>query len=225
MGTRSLTFVHDEPGSKPVVCIYQQYDGHFDGVGDDILTFLKGSLIVNGIGALPKDYAEFNGSGDLAARLITHFKSGDENYAGGVYIESPTLPDGGMGTEFAYHIYCSEGEEPYIVATAVYSGFKVEGPVSQIVWPSMDEDGNYYLPDASIDTSGPLTDDQRKALFAGFRDAFGPIDAEYRYRFTRKVLGKPDGHYVSWAADKPGTITAAEADRLLDVLDAVKELV
>lgn len=81
-------------------------------------------------------------------------------------------------------------------------------------------------PTIEIDPNGPLTDDQRKALFAGFRDAFGyDADAEDRYLFTRKVLGKPGGHDVSWAADKPGTITYAEASRLLDVLDAVKELV
>lgn len=77
-----------------------------------------------------------------------------------------------------------------------------------------------------IDPDGPLTDDQRKALFAGFRETFGyDADAGDRYAFTRKILGKPGGHDVSWAADKPGTITYAEASRLLDVLDAVKELV
>lgn len=76
-----------------------------------------------------------------------------------------------------------------------------------------------------VDPNGPLTDDQRKALFSGVREAFGDIDSGERYAFTRKVLGKKPGHDVSWAHGKPGTITAGEASRLLDVLDAVKELV
>jgi hypothetical protein len=93
---------------------------------------------------------------------------------------------------------------------------------------SPDEDKDdliYFLGAPLVDPNGPLTDDQRKALFAGVREAFGDIDAEERYAFTRKVLGKQPGWDVSWAEGKPGCITYAEASRLLDVLDAVKELV
>lgn len=135
MGTRSLTFVHDEPGSDPVICIYQQYDGYFSGgVGDDILSFLKGTEIVNGFGGGDTS-RQFNGAGDLAARLVTHFKEGDENRIGNVYIQSPVDPyDQGI----AYHIYCTVGQEPYLMASEY--GRTVEGPVSQIVWPQEDDD-------------------------------------------------------------------------------------
>lgn len=218
MGTRSLTFVHEDD-DPAIVCIYKQYDGYFDGVGDEILSFLKGTKIVNGIGM--NSDREFNGSGDLAARLITKFKDGNPDDAGGVYIEPADLNDGDMGTEYAYHIHCTVGEPPYLVAKAVYSGFTVEGYVDDFVWPQQDEDGNYIA--VAADTSGPLTGEQRKALFVNFRELFG-ADDDARYRFTRKALGKRNGEVVSWSADKPGALTQDEASRLLDVFAALGEV-
>lgn len=214
MGTRSLTFVHEEDGT-PVVCIYRQYDGYFDGVGDDILTFLKGSQIVNGIGMDPANI--FNGAGDLAARLITHYKGGNADDAGNTYIYPTDTSD--VGEEFVYRIHCTVGQEPRLVATDVYAQFTVDAPVSEIVWPTQDEDGNYVV--VPTDTSGPLTDEQRRALFAAFREAFDGADDTDRYTFTRKILGKPAAAVVSWSDAKRGTITADEASRLLDVLAAV----
>lgn len=214
MGTRSLTFVHEEDGT-PVVCIYRQYDGYFSGAGDEILTFLKGSQIVNGFGGDPTPV--FNGAGDLAARLITYYKGGNADAVGNVYVYPPDTAN--VGEAFVYHIHCTVGQEPRLVATDVYADFTVEGPVSQIVWPTQDEDGNYVVVPA--DTSGPLTDEQRRALFAAFREAFDGADDTDRYTFTRKILGKPAAAVVSWSDAKRGTITANEASRLLDVLAAV----
>lgn len=136
MGTRSLTFIHDGPEdplstATPRACVYQQYDGYFDGVGLEIQKFLAGSQIVNGIG-MNGGVTQFNGAGDLAARLITQLKGGDANNPGGVYIEDPTLNDGDMGTEYAYHIYCVVGQEPYIRAVDVYTGRTLEGPASEV---------------------------------------------------------------------------------------------
>jgi hypothetical protein len=209
MGTRSLTFVHDETGD-PIVCVYQQYDGYFDGVGDDILSFLKGSRVVNGIGMDPG--VIFNGAGDLAARLITHFKRGDASDAGGVYIESPTLADGDMGTEFAYHIYATAGGEPRLVARDVYSGRTVAGLASDIVWPTdRDED--------EADASVAIRPDQRAALFATFTEVFGHSEEEARYAFTRMVLGHGADEVVSWSENKPGALSATEASKVLDALN------
>lgn len=73
-----------------------------------------------------------------------------------------------------------------------------------------------------VDPNGPLTDDQRRALFGGLRDAGLGEDGPSRYRFTRAVLGKDASAAVSWSVHKAGTITAGEASRLLDVLDAIK---
>lgn len=212
MGTRSLTFVHDEDDNV-VVCIYQQFDGYFDGVGDNILDFLRGGTVVNGI-SMGTDKPQFNGAGDLAARLITHFKDGDASIAGGVYVESPTLVDGDMGTEFAYHIRCKVGVEPYVQATAVYSDHTVQGYASEIVWPTQDEDGNYI--DAA---DSPMTDGQRNALFAAFNDAYGDTSEKARHKFTRTVLGR--NAPVSWS--KEGGISAEQAGRLLDTLKMIEE--
>lgn len=209
MGTRSLTFVHDED-DKPVVCIYQQYDGYFDGVGDNILSFLRGGEVVNGIG-MGRDKPQFNGAGDLAARLITHFKEGDANNAGGVYIEPADSEDGDMGTEYAYHIRCNVGSEPYVTAKAIYADFTVEGYASDIEWPTQDEDGNYV----AATPDGPMTNVQRAALFASFSEAFeGDTSEDTRHAFTRAVLG-PNAPR-SW--DKEGGITAEQAGRMLDTL-------
>lgn len=204
MGTRSLTFVHDErDGAAPIVCVYQQYDGYFDGVGEDILSFLKGSEVVNGIGVA--DHTVFNGSGDLAARLITHFKRGDADNAGGVYVESPTLADGDMGTEFAYHIYCTVGQPPYLVAKDLYGERTVEGPVSEFAW-------------TAFDPNDPMTDDQRRALFAAYGKVFGGDNRDGRLAFTRIVLAAGPTDTVSWSKNAPGSLTAGEASRVLDAL-------
>lgn len=220
MGTRSLTFVHGDRDTDPIVCIYQQYDGYFSAVGEQILSFLKDSQIVNGIG-MGNAGTQFNGEGDLAARLITEFKGGNSNDAGGVYIESADLDDSDAGAEFAYHIYCTVGEPPYLVAKDLYANHTVEGPATDFIWPQMDDDGNYVT--SNVDTSGPITEDQRRALFAGFRELFGADDGA-RYRFTRKALGKRNGEVVSWSADKPGALTQDEASRLLDVFAALGEV-
>lgn len=225
MGTRSLTFVHDNTvdgvRGEPIVCIYQQFDGYFDGVGDDILTFLKGSQVVNGI-SLAETGTVFNGAGDLAARLITHFKRGDSSDAGGVYIEPPSSEDGDMGTEYAYHIYPEVGKAPVLAATDIYAQFTVENSVDDFVWPVKDEDGNYVPAQHRTDTFGPLTEEQRRALFASFGEVFGDAAQPQRIAFTAMVLGKdPRTEAISWSQNKPGALTADEASKVLDALDAL----
>lgn len=213
MGTRSLTFVHEEDGT-PIVCIYQQFDGYFEGVGDDILNFLKGKEVVNGFG-VGDTTRQFNGAGDLACRLITHIKGGDENNIGGAYIMSPTLSDDGAGAEFAYHIFIEAGVIR-LFARANYANFVVSAPVDSFVWPERDDDGNYVS--ALSSPNGRLQDDQRAALFATFNEVFGHTGDEARYAFTRMALGKPADAVVSWARYGEGAITVAEASKVLDAL-------
>lgn len=69
-----------------------------------------------------------------------------------------------------------------------------------------------------IDANGPLTADQRRALFAAMRDAGIEDSNANRYKITRAILGKSTGEPVSWSDHKPGWITYGEASRLLDVL-------
>lgn len=209
MGTRSLTFVHEDDGPA-IVCIYQQFDGYFEGVGDDILRFLKGTEIVNGIGGGDTS-KQFNGAGDLACRLITHIKGGDEDNIGGAYIIPADSPDDGWGAEFAYHVYCTVGEEPRVVAHDLYAKHTVGGYASAIVWPS-EEDYE------DTDDSGLIQPGQRAALFATFAEVFGHSEDEARYAFTRLVLGMGGAEDVSWSDNKPGAITAEEASKVLDAL-------
>lgn len=71
------------------------------------------------------------------------------------------------------------------------------------------------------DPDGPLTDDQRRALFASFGAVFGQREADTRYAFTRMVLGKSANEYVSWSSHKYGTLTYAEASKVLDALNVL----
>lgn len=216
MGTRSLTFVHDSDDAKsPILCLYRQFDGYFSAAGEDILNFLKGSTIVNGFGG--DAGTVFNGSGDLAVRLVTHLKNlnGRENEPGNFYIEAPDLADGDMGTEFAYHIYCTIGQPPLLVATDTYAQHTEQGPVDTFVFPTPDGNGGYV---EGPDNSGPLREDQRKALFASFSDVFSDSDQSTRLAFTRLVLGKSHDEAVSWSTWKPGALTVRQASKVLDAL-------
>lgn len=219
MGTRSLTFVHEEDGPA-IICIYQQFDGYFGGVGDDLLSYLKGTEIVNGIGGGDTS-KQFNGAGDLACRIVTHIKGGDEDNIGGAYIMAPTLSDDGAGAEYAYHIYCTVGEEPRLVAIDVTTGFLIDGLVSEIVWPTTDDDGEYIVSQPTVDTSGPLTDDLRRALFAMFVRVFGKSDDEARLVFTQRVLDTVGR--TSWSPVSDYAITVDQATRLLWALDAIEQ--
>lgn len=209
MGTRSITFVHEDDQPQPLVCIYQQYDGYFSGVGDRLVSFLKGSKVVNGIG-MNDGVTQFNGAGDLAARLITFLKNGDADDAGNVYIMPSDTKADQCGAEFVYHIYASVGDEPRLQASCVYGGPTVYGDASEIVWPVEDEDED-----------GPILASQRMALFATFTEVFGHAEAETRYAFTRMVLGLPATQIVSWSDARPGTITTAEAGKVLDALNVL----
>lgn len=80
MGTRSVTTIFDEK-NKPLVSFYRQFDGYYEGHGEELQEFLKEITIVNGFGAsTPKKSA--NGMQCLAAQLIAHFKRG----IGNIYI-------------------------------------------------------------------------------------------------------------------------------------------
>lgn len=88
MGTRStIMFVQQWTGKnneiyqKPLVNIYQQYDGYINGVGYDLARWLLSKKICNGFNSeTDKSYA--NGVGCLAAQFVRDFK----NEIGGLYV-------------------------------------------------------------------------------------------------------------------------------------------
>lgn len=73
------------------------------------------------------------------------------------------------------------------------------------------------------DTSGPMSSEQRKALFGTWREAFGDGSQQVdRHLFTKAVLGDRISD-PSWAVG--GEITRDKAKHLLTVLGVVATLV
>lgn len=76
MGTRSTTKFYSEwDQQEPVACIYQQWDGYFEGVGVTLAEFLKGFTVTNGIKGGRKFNNTANGMGCLAAQYIANQKT------------------------------------------------------------------------------------------------------------------------------------------------------
>jgi len=101
MGTRSLTYVHDEYEDRPLVCIYRQFDGYPEEMGEDLRVFLHDRVVGNGIGAnCPPKYS--NGMGELAAQLVMELKS--DNPSGNIYLCPIDSEEHDVGQEYVYHI-------------------------------------------------------------------------------------------------------------------------
>jgi len=107
MGTRSLTRVIEtykdnktqKQVKKQLINMYRQYDVYPSGMGADLVEFLDGSKVVNGLSSDDmKSTRVFNGGGCLAAQLVAHFKQG----AGNIYIEPTSAKD--CGQEYEYEI-------------------------------------------------------------------------------------------------------------------------
>ena len=83
MGTRSTTTIYE--GDKPLLTFYRQMDGYPSGHGQELVDFLKGIEIVNGIqmGGEPPKLQQANGAGCLAAQILTHFKTSVINHTYG----------------------------------------------------------------------------------------------------------------------------------------------
>lgn len=76
MGTRSTVKFFSEWNDKPVMAVYQQYDGYIDGVGHELASFLLDKKVINGIGSgqnMEGGYA--NGMGCLAAQYVAKHKT------------------------------------------------------------------------------------------------------------------------------------------------------
>jgi hypothetical protein len=99
MGTRSLIFVYENRNGKdkPILNLYQQYDGYISGVGYDLAKFLAPLTVVNGFGRAANNIA--NGMGCFAAQLVSYFKTG----VGGAYVYSVDSTD--CGQDYEYHVY------------------------------------------------------------------------------------------------------------------------
>jgi hypothetical protein len=101
MGTRSTIKIHNGgKNSDVLVTLYKQFDGYFDGLGEELKSFLEDIHLVNGFSMNEKRKIA-NGMGCLAAQLIVHFKQG----VGGVYVTTE-----GDSQEYNYQIYEKDGK-------------------------------------------------------------------------------------------------------------------
>jgi hypothetical protein len=97
MGTRSLTRIFD--GETEIACIYKQFDGYPSGLGQTLNEFVNSCYMVNGFNAVD----QFNGAGDLAARLVEKLREGTVG-PGSVYLFAPGTTD--CGEEYVYEVHC-----------------------------------------------------------------------------------------------------------------------
>lgn len=104
MGTRALVRVFNGK-AKPVelVCLYRQYDGYPDGLGEEVVDFVGPLTVTNGIQGDGGGTA--NGAGCLAAQLVAHLK----DRVGGVYLHEPGTSD--VGEEYEYRVLCPNTHE------------------------------------------------------------------------------------------------------------------
>ena len=80
-----------------------------------------------------------------------------------------------------------------------------------------------FLGAPAQDPNGPLTSEQRRALFAAFEEVFGTREQGPRLSFTSLVLGTSPAVTRSWSEYKPGRLTYGEASKLLDWLDVMNQ--
>jgi hypothetical protein len=100
--------------------MYRQFDGYPSGMGVDLLEFLDGLHVVNGM-SLGEKRRIANGVHCLAAQLVSHFKA----EAGGIYLYPTTTRD--CWQEYEYHIQVvenSKGKE--VLHIQVYDNYKEE---------------------------------------------------------------------------------------------------
>ena len=117
MGTRSVTTIYEE--DKPLLAFYRQMDGYPSGHGQELVDFLEGIEMVNGIMTQgpPPELQQANGAGCLAAQILTHFKTGVINHTygqGGMKIREGDNVGGiyvvpiGQTEAYNYGVYVNE---------------------------------------------------------------------------------------------------------------------
>ena len=127
MGTRSLTIVNDEHNEKEMMVFYRHYDGYPTGHGTDLLNFLKGKMIVNGLSSENENLNIANGMGCLAAQIVEHFKNGPAYF----YLYPSDTRD--YGEEYIYTIYTKKDEGLCIKVETTYEDASEEfhGTIAQ----------------------------------------------------------------------------------------------
>jgi len=109
MGTRNVTEVKDENG-RILVAMYCQYGGYPEGHGKELLAFLDGMQLVNGLVRNDSERKVANGMDCLAAQIVAHFKDGPGDF----YLIPPMFNGGdtpyGAWEEYIYTVFPEDGE-------------------------------------------------------------------------------------------------------------------
>tara|TARA_R110000765_G_scaffold204101_1_gene309153 strand:+ start:45 stop:464 length:420 start_codon:yes stop_codon:yes gene_type:complete len=130
MGTKSNTVIYDEyfdadlNAGVQILNLYRQHDGYVEGHGAELLAFLEPMTIVNGITTGLTNIA--NGSGCLAAQLVSHFKK----KVGEFYIMAPLGKDE-FDNEYTYKIYVSGGPVYISIEVFYWDDLVFSGNVSE----------------------------------------------------------------------------------------------
>lgn len=85
MGTECCTAIKDH--GEVIACLWRHYDGYPQVHGKELIDFLKGFKIVNGIRG--NDGKVANGMECLAAQLVAHFKQGVGDFYLNNFYDSP----------------------------------------------------------------------------------------------------------------------------------------
>ncbi len=107
MGTRSITQVLDRNGDI-IVSMYRQMDGYPSGHGEELAKFLESGKMVNGI-TYGQTERIFNGIEDMAAKMVEHFKAGQD---GSIYLFAPRSREElakDIYIEYVYTVYFASG--------------------------------------------------------------------------------------------------------------------
>jgi len=113
MGTRStVRFYSEHNQNKPVMNVYNQFDGYISGVGADLGKWLKDKKICNGFnGSKTIQTGWANGMGCLAAQFVAEHKK----EIGGFYL---TTEDDEQ--EYNYEVRLIDGE--FIIKVGKFQG-------------------------------------------------------------------------------------------------------
>jgi hypothetical protein len=132
MGTRSVTHIYEmsELGGKMVCSFFRHYDGYPSGHGKNLIQWLRGKILTNGIWGTSDKTISFNRAGTMAVKLMNHIqdKSGAE-----------VIPTGTntSDSEFTYHVGFTNGQ--FYVGCQSYDGVAVVWDVETVDVDTLDE--------------------------------------------------------------------------------------
>ena len=113
MGTHCITNIHEMKSVKPDETIICSFFRHWDGMpeehGRDLVDWLKGKILVNGIRYGSNEEIEFNRAGTMAVKLMNHI----QDISGAEVI--PTNSQDNYCVDYIYDIYFRDNKFVVIV--------------------------------------------------------------------------------------------------------------